>query len=186
MSPLEPLSRAGLHATLRADGRISVGPRERITPQLDRFIRAHRDELYAALSTPPWDHDHAHSAIADTLQRIEEHFPQDAPIGTTHGDQRLADLHEAVNTAARRCDRRAFDIALDAYERHFLSTYGPATQDDSRGPAGQTMRACARVRATAGPATQVWHTCAGGTAVNMNRTPEGTVDTLPDTLEAFS
>jgi hypothetical protein len=47
---LEPLVAAGVTATLRADGRIVVRPVGRITPALDVYIRAHRDELIAELS----------------------------------------------------------------------------------------------------------------------------------------
>lgn len=73
-----------------------------------------------------WDAARAEAAIAETLARIEAAYPQDAPLGTTHGDQRLADLHEAVNAAARRRDTSGFDAALAAYERHVVSTYGAA------------------------------------------------------------
>lgn len=121
---LERLTRAGLRLTLRADGRIFAGPRERITPELDALIRTHRDELVEALNAPTWDNDYAEAAIAETLARIEASFPQDAALGTTHDDQRLADLSEAVNTAARRRDRLAFDAALTGYERHIVTLYG--------------------------------------------------------------
>jgi hypothetical protein len=49
---LEPLIAAGVTATLQADGRLAVSPAARITPVLDAYIRAHRDELVAALTTP--------------------------------------------------------------------------------------------------------------------------------------
>lgn len=48
---LEPLIAAGLTATVRPDGRLSVTPAALITPELDAYIRAHRDELIAVLTT---------------------------------------------------------------------------------------------------------------------------------------
>jgi hypothetical protein len=47
---LRPLMAAGLTTTIRADGRLVVRPLERITVVIDAHIRAHRDELVAALS----------------------------------------------------------------------------------------------------------------------------------------
>jgi hypothetical protein len=49
---LEPLIAAAVTATIRPDGLISVTPKTLITPALDAYIRAHRDELVAALGTP--------------------------------------------------------------------------------------------------------------------------------------
>jgi len=49
----EPLIDAGLTVTVRHDGRLLVAPSERITEALDVHIRAHRDELIAALETTP-------------------------------------------------------------------------------------------------------------------------------------
>lgn len=46
---LEPLIAAGLTVAVRPDGRLAVTPSQRITPVLDAYIRAHRDELIAAL-----------------------------------------------------------------------------------------------------------------------------------------
>jgi hypothetical protein len=50
---LEPLIAAGVTAALRPDGRLTISPSQRITPALDAHIRAHRDELLAALSVVP-------------------------------------------------------------------------------------------------------------------------------------
>ncbi len=50
---LEPLIVAGLTVAIRRDGRLVVAPSERITSALDVHIRAHRDELIAALSVVP-------------------------------------------------------------------------------------------------------------------------------------
>lgn len=49
---LEPLIAAGVTATIRADARLVVCPAERITSDLDAYIRGHRDELIAALAAP--------------------------------------------------------------------------------------------------------------------------------------
>lgn len=108
---LDRLTRAGLRTTLRPDGRIFVGPRERITPELDTIIRMHRDELVDALAAPAWDDAHAESAIAETLARLEAcHRPVDA------------DAYEAaVNEAAKAKDRAAFHEALRCYEAHVLA-----------------------------------------------------------------
>lgn len=50
---LEPLIAAGLTAALRPDGRLTVGPSERITSALDVHIRTNKDELIRALSVVP-------------------------------------------------------------------------------------------------------------------------------------
>jgi hypothetical protein len=50
---LEPLMAAGLTAILRPDRRLAISPEQRITAALDAHIRAHRDELIAALSAVP-------------------------------------------------------------------------------------------------------------------------------------
>lgn len=47
---LEPLTDAGLSAVLRDDGRLWIGPSERLTVALRDHIREHRDQLVAALS----------------------------------------------------------------------------------------------------------------------------------------
>lgn len=36
--------------TVAPDGRLQVGPRQAVTPDDDRFIRAHRDELLACVA----------------------------------------------------------------------------------------------------------------------------------------
>jgi hypothetical protein len=50
---IEPLIAAGLTVAMRTDQRLVVTPSWRITPALDAHIRAHRDELIAALSAVP-------------------------------------------------------------------------------------------------------------------------------------
>lgn len=48
---LEPLIAAGLTAKL-PDGYLYVAPKALITPEIDAFIRTHRDELVVDLSAP--------------------------------------------------------------------------------------------------------------------------------------
>lgn len=50
---LEPLDAAGLHAVLRADGRVLIGPPDRLTDEARAFIKDHRDQIVAALSAVP-------------------------------------------------------------------------------------------------------------------------------------
>jgi hypothetical protein len=50
---LEPLIAAGLTVAVRPDGSLAISPSQRITPLLDAHVRAHRDELMAALSAVP-------------------------------------------------------------------------------------------------------------------------------------
>lgn len=50
---LEPLTAAGLTVAVRLDGVLVVWPAQRITPLLDAHIRAHRAELFRALSHVP-------------------------------------------------------------------------------------------------------------------------------------
>ena len=47
---LEPLNRAGLVTMLKSDGRLRVGPRERITVELRAYIAANLDELVASVA----------------------------------------------------------------------------------------------------------------------------------------
>lgn len=50
---LEPLLAVGLTTVLRPDRKLAISPSQRITPAIDAYIRAHRDELIAAISAMP-------------------------------------------------------------------------------------------------------------------------------------
>lgn len=65
-----------------------------------------------------WDDEAAESAFAATLYRLRD------ASGTT-GDQRSADLWEALNAAWFATDRLGFDAALAELERYTLGNWLP-------------------------------------------------------------
>lgn len=114
------LAEAGISVTPRG-GMLILNPRDLVTDAIAAEVRSAKPEIMARLTA--WDGDHAHSVIAEMLQRIEARFPQDAVPGTTHDDDQLVELEAAVNEAAQARDRVAFDEALRAYERHVTERY---------------------------------------------------------------
>jgi hypothetical protein len=118
---LDRLAAAGVRARVH-DGVVWLNPASLVSAELRDAVLANKPELVRTLST--WDEGHVRAAIAAALARIGASYTQDAPIGTTHGDQRLTDLWEAVNVAGQRRDRAGFDQALAELERHVVTTYG--------------------------------------------------------------
>src|SRR5438105_370913 len=61
---LKPLRAAGVRATVRDDGRLLIRPVNRITPELDAYIRAHRDEVIRVLAV---EAERTHNRILDAV-----------------------------------------------------------------------------------------------------------------------
>lgn len=118
---LDRLASRGLTIRVRGD-QLVLSPASLLTDDLAEAVRASKPALILALTT--WDDRHADDAITAMLSRIESRYPQDAPLGTTWGDQHLADCWEALNVAAQSHDRGAFDGALVALENYVIATYG--------------------------------------------------------------
>jgi hypothetical protein len=75
-----------------------------------------------------WDDGAAEAAFAATLHRLRD-------VSGTTGDQRSADLWEALNAAWFACDRVAFDAALAELESY---TRGPRPPHSRPGnPSGE-------------------------------------------------
>jgi hypothetical protein len=84
------------------------------TDELHSALTGRRGELLAGT----WDDSDAAAAFATTLRRLRD------VTGTT-GDQRSANLWEAVNAALFARDRAALDVALRDLETYTLSTFPP-------------------------------------------------------------
>jgi hypothetical protein len=108
---LQPLIAAGLHAVLRDDGRVFVGPPDRITDELRMHIREHRDELVSALSA-----EAAETRIDDAIRACWLRIDDFWPLGLAVSDQKLVDLEECLNVAAGVVDYAVVVRVLAAYE----------------------------------------------------------------------
>ncbi|MHB8488463.1 MAG: hypothetical protein ACYDC4_04620 [Candidatus Dormibacteria bacterium] len=108
---LEPLVSAGLMAMVREDGKLVVRPRVRITPNLDAYIRGHRDELIAAWAAEP-DAARIDDAIRACWLRIDDFWP----LGLGVADQKLVDLEECLHVAACEVEYAVAVRVLAAYE----------------------------------------------------------------------
>ncbi len=96
-------------------GKLHVeAPAGTLTDELRATLTAHRDELLAIA----WDDAAAEAAFAATLYRLRD-------VSGTTGDQRSADLWEALNAAWFAEDRVAFEAALAQLEAYTLSTWPP-------------------------------------------------------------
>jgi hypothetical protein len=93
-------------------GKLHVeAPAGTLTDELRATLTAHRDELLAIA----WDDAAAEAAFAATLYRLRD-------VSATAGDQRSADMWEALNTAWFACDRAAFAAALAEFESYAVSS----------------------------------------------------------------
>jgi hypothetical protein len=116
---LEPLVAAGLLAMVRDDGKLVVSPGVRITDALRAYIRGHRDELVAA-----WSAESAQARIDDAIRACWLRIDDFWPLGLGVADQKLVDLEECLNAAAREAEYAVVLRVLAAYEERARELVG--------------------------------------------------------------